>query len=122
MNEEKLFLKGINEFNKKNYYYAHEYWEEIWNEIKIPDDKFLQGLIQLAVAYFHISNNNLIGAKSLFNKCINKLVDYRPQHRGLNIESIISHANNSLDTLIENSSTINFNWELAPILTIKKSD
>ena len=118
MSEEKLFLKGIQAFNKKQFYDAHEYWEEIWNEITVPDDKFFQGLIQLSVAYFHISNQNLKGAKSLFNKSIQKLVDYVPYHRGLNIRLILLKAKNSLEFLNNNSSTENFNWDVVPIIEI----
>ena len=119
MDEEKLFLKGIEKFNKNKFYDAHECWEEIWTEINIPDDNFFQGLIQLSVAYFHISNHNIKGAKSLFNKSINKLVDYIPLHRGLDVKLIVSKAKKSLIILNENSSTDNFNWDIVPLLLIK---
>ena len=119
MDEQKIFLEGIKKFNKKNFYGAHECWEEIWTEITIPDDKFIQGLIQLSVAYFHISNQNIVGAKSLFNKSINKLIDYNPLHRGLDIKLIVEKAKQSLEILITNNSTEKFNWEIVPILIIK---
>jgi len=119
MDEQKIFLEGIEKFNKKNFYGAHECWEEIWTEINIPDDKFIQGLIQLSVAYFHISNQNIVGAKSLFNKSINKLIDYIPLHRGLDIKLIVEKAKQSLEILITNNSTEKFNWKIVPILIIK---
>ena len=70
--KEKLFIDGINYFNDKNFYDAHEIWEELWNEYRIKDSIFIQGLIQVSVAYFHITNSNLKGARSLFKKSLPK--------------------------------------------------
>ena len=52
----KLFQQGIDSFNKMRFYDAHEYWEELWLEYKLNDALFVQGLIQLAVSYFHFFN------------------------------------------------------------------
>ena len=82
-----LFLMGVEKFNSKEFYDAHEYLEEIWQEHHVPDRLFIQSLIQLAVAYFHISNINKNGAKGLFNKSIKKLRLYR------NDTSIIKNIN-----------------------------
>ena len=74
--EDILFQKGIKAFNEKNFYEAHEYWEELWLDYKLDDSKFIQGLIQLAVSYYHLFNNNLNGAKSMIGKCLGKLDDF----------------------------------------------
>ena len=63
-----LFLLGVDAYNSKSFYDAHEYWEDLWSDYKISDADFVQGMIQLAVAYFHITNSNKKGAISLFNK------------------------------------------------------
>ena len=70
--EDELFHKGINAFNNRCFYDAHEYWEELWLDYKLKDAIFIQGLIQLAVSYFHLFNNNLNGARSMINKCLRK--------------------------------------------------
>ena len=74
--EDILFQKGIKAFNEKNFYDAHEYWEELWLDYKLDDSKFIQGLIQLAVSYYHLFNNNLNGAKSMIKKCLGKLANF----------------------------------------------
>ena len=53
-NEKDLFQKGIDAFNNHQFYDAHEYWEELWLDYKLTDASFIQGLIQLAVSYFHL--------------------------------------------------------------------
>ena len=74
--KQELFIKGIELFNNKEFYNAHEYWEELWLDYKLDDSKFIQGLIQLAVSYYHLFNNNLNGAKSMIKKCLGKLEDF----------------------------------------------
>ena len=71
--EDVLFNKGIEAFNNREFYDAHEYWEELWLDYKLNDAQFIQGLIQLAVSYFHFFNQNLNGARSMLKKCLKKI-------------------------------------------------
>ena len=75
--EEELFNKGIIAFNNRKFYDAHEFWEDLWLNYKLEDAKFVQGLIQLAVSYFHFFNNNLKGARSMIKKCLTKFEPYQ---------------------------------------------
>ncbi|MBC8257315.1 MAG: DUF309 domain-containing protein [Candidatus Marinimicrobia bacterium] len=85
--ENQLFNQGITAFNKRQFYDAHEYWEELWLNYKLDDAKFIQGLIQLAVSYFHFFNKNLNGARSMMKKCITKFEPYHNE-RGMDIQSL----------------------------------
>ena len=85
--EDELFQKGINAFNKRCFYDAHEYWEELWLDYKLEDSKFIQGLIQLAVSYYHLFNNNLNGAKSMIKKCLGKLENF-DKSRGIDVNDL----------------------------------
>ena len=109
-----LFAKGLKSFNEKEFYDAHEYWEDLWSDFRLSDAKFIQGLIQLSVGYFHISNFNKNGANGLFRKCLPKLDLYRPEHRGINIEDILISVNKTLDLLSEINDMKDFDWSLAP--------
>ena len=64
-NKRELFLNGVKAFNKKKYYDAHEYWEELWIDYQLDDAKFIQGLIQMSVGYFHITNLNYYWCKEI---------------------------------------------------------
>ena len=112
--EDNLFNRGIKYFNNKKYYDAHESWEELWSEYKLNDALFVQGLIQLSVAFFHITNLNLKGSRSLFEKCLPKLKEFSSYHRGINLEEIIGAAENSYQEVMSISNSEKFNWELAP--------
>jgi len=118
--EEIIFLKGIDSFNDKSFYDAHESWELLWTEYALQDALFVQGLIQLSVAFFHITNLNLIGSKNLFNKCLPKLRKFPSNHRDLNLSDIIDSAEESLKMVSSIDKVSQFDWELAPKIVIKK--
>ena len=87
--EDILFNKGIDAFNNREFYDAHEYWEELWLDCKLNDARFIQGLIQLAVSYFHFFNQNLNGARSMLKKCLIK-IDSIEVARGIDIMELKS--------------------------------
>ena len=112
--KEKLFVKGIVLFNEKKFYNAHESWEKLWSEYRLKDEMFIQGLIQLAVAFFHITNLNLKGSRNLFNKCLPKLKKFPTNHRNINLLEIIISAENSNKKVNSIESPNDFDWSLAP--------
>jgi predicted metal-dependent hydrolase len=83
-----LFARGIELFNTRYFFEAHEAWEEIWLHTEAPEKIFLQGLIQVTVAFHHHSRENLRGTKSLLRAGLLKLEDFPPHHHGLNIEKL----------------------------------
>ena len=86
--EKEIFDKGVLAFNEKRFYDAHEYWEDLWVNHKLKDAKFIQGLIQLAVSYFHLFNQNLNGARSMIRKSVRKF-DSFDMARGINVLDLI---------------------------------
>ena len=81
---------------------------------------FIQALIQLSVAYFHISNINKGGAVGLFKKSIKKLELYKDKKLIIqNINIIIDAANKSYKLVSEIDDIKSFNWGLAPMLEIR---
>src|SRR5438309_10994919 len=62
------YERGIRLFNAREFYDAHEVWEDVWRESEGLEKKFLQGLIQAAVAFHHHSTGNVAGACSLMER------------------------------------------------------
>ena len=113
-----LFEKGLNEYEKGDYFEAHEAWEDLWSDYNFPDRKFIQGLIQLSVSFVHLSNGNMIGARNLLKKCEEKFSDYKGIHRQININELkfaIEAVSLTYDN-IEVSSE--FDWDLVPVLKV----
>ena len=70
---EVLFQKGLQAYQEKDYFTAHDHWEELWSDFYLKDRLFIQALIQMAVSFVHLENGNLKGAKSLLKKSLSKL-------------------------------------------------
>src|SRR5262245_4920202 len=60
------YLAGIDHFNRREYFEAHEVWEDLWHESAGPEAGFFKGLIQAAVSLYHLERGNLSGARRLF--------------------------------------------------------
>ena len=114
--EDILFHKGINAFNNRQFYDAHEYWEELWLDYKLNDSDFIQGLIQLAVSYFHLFNQNLKGARSMIKKCLKK-IDLLQTTRGIDVIELKSKIYNVQKYFNEIDNTDNINGSY--IITLK---
>ncbi len=113
-----LFRLGLDAFNARDFYNAHEHWEELWTDHHLPDADFIQGLIQLAVGCYHLTNANLNGGRGLFTKCIPKLEPFQPIRRGLDVGSLVAFARQSLEQIEGLSSADQFDWSVLPRLEI----
>jgi predicted metal-dependent hydrolase len=78
------YLEGIELFNRREYFEAHEVWEDLWHDTSGPDRRFYQGLIQAAVAVYHASNGNVPGARRLFHSGRRYMSDFPAAHLGMN--------------------------------------
>ena len=110
-----LFQAGLKLFNEKNFYDAHEKWEDLWSDYYLKDRLFIQGLIQLSVSFVHLKNNNLNGAKSLLNKCKQKFEGFDIQ-RGIDVKKLLISIEKVQDNYDHIKSSEYFNWNLVPRL------
>src|SRR6202140_3250380 len=70
------FLLGIELFNRAAFFDAHEALEDVWRAAPSAEKKFLQGLIQVAVALYHHGNGNSVGARSVLRRAVRNLSRY----------------------------------------------
>ena len=93
------YHRGIQLFNEQHFYDAHEIWEDVWRETDGPEKKFLQGLIQAAVALHHHSTGNLVGACSLLERARKNLVVYPEDFGGIRVTALLTSLANWRDCL-----------------------
>lgn len=84
-----LFAEGVRLFNQRCFFDAHDVWEELWTETRGVKKLFFQGLIQVAVAYYHALNANNAGAANLLPRAIEKLQRYAPSCCGIDLEPLL---------------------------------
>jgi predicted metal-dependent hydrolase len=66
-------LEGIGLFNRGEFFECHEALEAAWLESAGETKQFLQGLIQVAVAFYHLRQSNFLGAARLLQAGKDKL-------------------------------------------------
>ncbi len=79
------YLRGIGHFNDREFFEAHEVWEEIWMECDGEARLFYQGLIQVAVCLHHFGNGNTRGARKLFHSSGRYLAEYGSWFQGIDL-------------------------------------
>jgi uncharacterized protein len=82
---------GVRLINAARFYEAHEVLEGVWRAAPEPERRFLQGLIQVAVAFHHHSRGNRIGFRSLLERAIRNLSSYPAQHEGLDLAALLEN-------------------------------
>jgi hypothetical protein len=70
------FRRGVELFNKGEFWKSHEAWELIWKRHFEPSRIFFQGLIQLAASYHQLQRGIYHGVVKHFNNAYLKLAQF----------------------------------------------
>lgn len=80
-----LARSGLELFNAGEYFEAHEALELAWREEQGPVRELYRGILQIAVAYYHILRGNYPGALKMFVKSRTWLAPFPDQCRGVDL-------------------------------------
>jgi predicted metal-dependent hydrolase len=80
--EDQAFRRGVAQFNRGEYFECHDTLEEVWAGVRGSGRDFLQGLIQVSVAFYHLGNANPAGARSMFGRALARWRPYPDRRRG----------------------------------------
>lgn len=93
------FWLGVEQFNSAQFYACHDTLEALWIEASEPDKSFYQGILQIAVALYHLSNQNWRGAVILLGEGSNRLRRYPGNYAGIDLEALLSQTVDLLQAL-----------------------
>ncbi len=93
------FWQGVEEFNQQQFYSCHDTLEALWMEAPQPEKKFYQGVLQIAVGLYHLSQKNWKGAVILMGEGLGKLDYYYPDYSGINVEQLMDETSQLLKAL-----------------------
>lgn len=79
------YERGLELFNRGEFYDAHEVLEDVWRPCRGEERRFLQGVIQVAVSLHHHSTGNHVGAASLLARALRNLDAYPEAYLGLDL-------------------------------------
>jgi len=83
--ERHAFAEGVASFNAGRFFECHDTLEELWAGIRGPGRDFFQGLIQVAVAFYHLGGGNLAGAESLLCRALKRFEPYPATYFGFDL-------------------------------------
>ena len=93
------FDHGVAHFNAREFFKAHEVWEELWLGAADREKALLQGLIQIAAAFHHYGLGNLRGARSLATAGMGKLDSHPDGYRGIDVARLVSETKQWIEGL-----------------------
>jgi uncharacterized protein len=99
---------GIHLFNRCAFFECHEALEEIWMPERGPRRLFLQSLIQIAVAFYHVQRGNPVGAERQLRKGLKKLAGYLPEFEAVCTEALYRRGLESLAKIQRGDKIVEF--------------
>ena len=94
-----LVLKGIEEFNKGEFYECHEYLEEAWMQEPRRVRFLYQGILQVGVGFYHLGNDNWRGATGLLRNGTIRLKEFEPVTLNIDVARLIRDCEQCLQEL-----------------------
>jgi predicted metal-dependent hydrolase len=77
--------KGLAEFDAGHFFECHDTLEDVWQGLRGPARDFFQGLIQVAVGFYHLGNGNLGGSETLLRRGLLRLERYGDSYYGVDL-------------------------------------
>ena len=87
-----LVIKGIEEFNRGEYFEQHETLEAAWRAEPGPIRELYQGILQVGVACYQIERGNLPGALKMLERGLRRLRQFTPECLEIDVAQLIADA------------------------------
>ncbi len=92
-----LVRKGIEEFNRREFFEQHESLEAAWRSEPRPVRELYQGILQVGLACYQIERGNLSGALKMFERGLRRLHQFTPECLGIDVSRLIVEAEHVRD-------------------------
>jgi predicted metal-dependent hydrolase len=94
-----LVLRGIEEFNRGEFFECHESLEEAWMQESSRVRYLYQGILQVGVGFYHLQNGNWRGATGLLRSGTVRLKEFEPETLGVDIAKLVRESERCLQEL-----------------------
>jgi uncharacterized protein len=85
------------------FFAAHEELELAWRAAEPPEKDFFQGLVHVSVAWYQAGRGNRVGCERQLEKAARRLAAFAPEHRGLDVESVLAQVATARTTVAAGS-------------------
>ena len=94
-----LVLRGIEEFNRGEFFECHESLEEAWMQESGRVRYLYQGILQVGVGFYHLKNGNWRGATGLLRNGTTRLKEFEPETLGVDVAKLVRESERCLQEL-----------------------
>ena len=84
--------RGVEQFNQREYFEAHETLETLWNAEPDPIRVLYKGILQVGVGCYHLLNGNYRGATLKLRTGADYLTAFAPRCMGVEVATLIADA------------------------------
>jgi len=119
LSQREKFEKGVELFNNRHFFECHDVIEDIWMEWRGSDPTFFQGIIHIAVGFYHLDNENYRGSRSQFSKGLAKLERFQPAYYGVELKAFLAQTSLCLQWVMQHEQGIDtapFDEKLIPTM------
>ena len=111
-----LLLKGIEQFNRGEYFEQHETLELLWRAERRDVRRLYQGILQIGVAFLHLRRLNHHGAVYMLTRGAAYLAPFAPRCQGVDVAALLDAAAAALCEVdrLGPARLAQFDWRLAP--------
>jgi predicted metal-dependent hydrolase len=115
-------LKGIEEFNRGEFYQCHDTLEELWMAEARPIRHLYQGILQIGVAFYHLGRGRYRPALSLLQSGSDYLQPFSPICMGVHVDPLREGAFLCRSAVVKlGPEGLNeFDWTLVPRIRVTK--
>jgi predicted metal-dependent hydrolase len=115
-----LLRRGIEQFNRGEFFEQHETLEELWRAELRPVRDLYQGILQIGVAFHHLRRNNFHGTVYMLARgpmYLSRVPDTCQQIDVAALRAAAARALNAVQTLGPDRLH-EFDWSLVPRVTL----
>jgi hypothetical protein len=87
-----MAVKGIQLFDERKYWHAHEALEAAWKDERGPVRHFYKGILQVGVMYLQIERQNFLGMAKMYERCLKWLRPWPDTCRGIDVAQLRADA------------------------------
>jgi predicted metal-dependent hydrolase len=109
-------LKGIEEFNRGAFYECHDTLEALWVAESRSVRQLYQGILQVAVAFYHLRAGRFRPVVTLLTRGSKYLEPFAPTCMGMDVAGVLRGAAGCLDQVqaLGAERLHEFDWSLVP--------
>ena len=92
-------IAGLEAFRKKEFYSAHEYFEDAWRKTPGSSREFYRALLHLSGGFFRLTQSRPGAAKKFFTHAIKWLVFFPSSYAGINTDLLTFRLENLIQAI-----------------------